>query len=40
MSSEGFRLWEESEEGFLRSYIMTMITDQFDDNYLMIPENN
>ncbi len=37
MSSEGFRLWEASEEGFLRTYIMTMILDQTDDNYLMIP---
>lgn len=39
MSTEGFHLWEESEEGFLRSYIMTMILDQTDDNNLMIYSN-
>ena len=37
LSSEGFRLWQEAEEGFARMYIMTMLEDSSEDNSLQIP---
>lgn len=34
LSSEGFKLWEEADDSFARTYIMTMIEDKSDDNSL------
>jgi hypothetical protein len=36
LSSEGYRLWEDAEDSFIKTYIMTMLEDSEDDNSLSL----
>ena len=36
LNSEGYKLWNDSNLGFFKLYVQSMLLDEADDNYLQL----